>query len=281
MRKPSFLLFLVFLLLSCSAAESGRGYTVLRVRDGREIAFSQMIGEIKKTTFVLVGEVHDIQAHHRMELDIIRALHESGVPVSIGLEMFRADSQKSLDEWVKGALPLDRFLPVYYDNWRQGWPLYRDIFLYARDHDIPMVGLNIPDRIAEAVAKRGFASLTRDEKVQLPPGISCDVDPAYMDFIRKAYADHARHNDKRFLNFCEAQMVWDQSMAWHLVEYVKKHPGRTVIVLAGVGHSWKRGIPERISRESKYSLKVIMPLVPDQINPDNVTIKDTDYVILP
>jgi uncharacterized iron-regulated protein len=195
--------------------------------------------------------------------------------------MFRADSQKSLDEWVKGALPLDRFLPVYYDNWRQGWPLYRDIFLYARDHDIPMVGLNIPDRIAEAVAKKGFASLTRDEKVQLPPGISCDVDPAYMDFIRKAYADHTRHADKQFLNFCEAQMVWDQSMAWHLVEYVKKHPGRTVIVLAGVGHSWKRGIPERISRESKYSFKVIMPLVPDQIDPDGVTIKDTDYVILP
>jgi uncharacterized iron-regulated protein len=281
MRNSSFLLFSLFFLLSCSAAESGPEYTALRVRDGREIAFSQMIGEIKKSTFVLVGEIHNIQAHHRTELDIIRALHESDVPLSIGLEMFRADSQKSLDEWVKGVLPLDRFLPVYYDNWRQGWPLYRDIFLYARDHDIPMVGLNIPDRIAEAVAKKGFASLSRDEKVQLPPGISCDVDPAYMDFIRKAYADHARHADKQFLNFCEAQMVWDQSMAWHLVEYVKKHPGRTVIVLAGVGHSWKRGIPERISRESKYSFKVIMPLVPDQIDPGSVTIKDTDYVIFP
>ncbi len=281
MRKPSFLFLLVFLLLSCSAAESGPVYSALRVRDGREIAFSQMIGEVEKARFVFVGEVHNMPSHHRIELDIIRALHESGVPLAIGLEMFRADSQKSLDKWVKGTLPLDQFLPVYYDNWRQGWPLYRDIFFYAREHDIPLVGLNIPDRIAEAVAKKGFSSLTRDEKDQLPPGISCDVDPAYMDFIKKAYADHAQHADKRFLNFCEAQMVWDQSMAWHLIEYVKKNPGRTVVVLAGVGHSWKRGIPERIGRGTKYSLKVIMPLVPDQIDPERVTTADTDYVILP
>jgi uncharacterized iron-regulated protein len=101
-----------------------------------------------------------------------------------------------------------------------------------------------------------------------------------MDFIKKAYADHAGHVDKRFLNFCEAQMVWDKSMAWHLVAYIKKHPGRTVIVLAGVGHAWKRGIPEQITRESKYSLSVIMPLVPDQIEPGSVTIQDADYVML-
>ncbi len=282
MRFPLFHLLLGFLLLSCSAAESGSipDATALRVRDGRDIAFSQMIEEIKKANFVFVGEVHDIPAHHQLELDVIKALHESGIPLSIGLEMFRADSQKPLDEWVRGALPTDKFLPAYYDNWRQAWPLYRDIFSYARDHQIPMVGLNIPDKIAEAVAKKGFASLTREERTQLPPGISCDVDPTYMDFIRKAYAGHTGHVDKRFLNFCEAQMVWDKSMAWHLIEYTKKHPGRTVIVLAGVGHSWKRGIPEQISRESKYSLKVIMPLVPDQIEPDSVTVADADYVIM-
>ncbi len=280
---PLFHLFLGVFLLSCSAAESGSfsDKAALRVRDGRDITFPRMIEEIKKAKFVFVGEVHDIPAHHRMELDVIRALHESDVPLSIGLEMFRADSQKTLDDWVNGSLPLDRFLPVYYDNWRQAWPLYGDIFSYARDHQIPMVGLNIPDKIAEAVAQKGFASLTRNEKMQLPPGISCDVDPTYMDFIRKAYAGHVRHVDKRFLNFCEAQMVWDKSMAWHLIQYSKKHPERTVIVLAGVGHSWKRGIPEQISRESKYSLKVIMPFVPDQIEPDSVTIKDADYVILP
>ncbi len=269
------------LVLSCSAAGgSVSDPAVLRIRDGKDISFPRMIEEIKKADFVFVGEVHDIPAHHRMELDVIRSLRESGVPLAIGLEMFRADSQRALDEWVKGALPLDGFLPVYYDNWRQAWPFYRDIFLYAREYHIPMIGLNIPDKIAEAVAQRGFAGLTGSEKKQLPPGISCDVDPTYMEFIRRAYAGHVRQVDKRFLNFCEAQMVWDKSMAWHLIGYRKKHPERTVVVLAGVGHSWKRGIPEQVSREADYSLKVIMPLVPDQIEPGSVTTKDADYVIL-
>ena len=282
MIAPLFPLFLAVFLLSCSTAESslGSNRTVLRVSDGKDIAFSRMIEDIKDRNFIFVGEIHNLPDTHRMELNVIRAFHEAGVPMAVGLEMFRADSQRMLDDWVRGALPLEKFLPVYYDNWRQAWPLYRDIFLYAREHDIPMVGLNIPDKIAEAVARNGFGSLTRSEKEQLPPGISCDIDPTYMDFIKRAYADHADHADKRFLNFCEAQMVWDKSMAWHLIAYTKKHPGKTIIVLAGVGHAWKRGIPEQLTRETKYNLSVVMPLVPDQIEPDSVTIKDADYVML-
>ncbi len=283
MRTTLFPLFLFVFLLSCSAAESGLdpNAAVLRVRDGKHISFARMIEDVRKTDFVFVGEVHDVPDHHRMELDVIRAFHESGVPLAIGLEMFRADSQKTLDEWVRGDISLDTFLPVYYDNWRLAWPLYRDIFSYAREHQIPMVGLNIPDKIAEAVAQKGFASLTKNERNQLPPGISCNVDPTYMEFIKKAYAGHVQHVDKKFLNFCEAQMVWDKSMAWHLIEYRKKHPGTTVIVLAGVGHAWKRGIPEQIARESTFTYKVIMPLVPDQIEQDSVTIQDADYVVFP
>src|SRR5208337_2568392 len=161
--------------------------------------------------------------------EIIRALHESNVPLSIGLEMFKAESQKALDEWVQGTLPLEAFLPIYYDNWHVAWPLYWDIFTYAREQRIPLVGLNISDKIVAAVARNGFASLTDEEKQQLPRGITCDVDPTYMNFIRKAYAGHNPKVDNRFLNFCEAQMVWDKSMAGHLIDYRKQHPFRTVV----------------------------------------------------
>jgi uncharacterized iron-regulated protein len=102
-----------------------------------------------------------------------------------------------------------------------------------------------------------------------------------MQFIKRAYAGHAQTVDKKFLNFCEAQMVWDKSMAWHLIEYLKKHPRKTVIVLAGVGHAWKRGIPEQVSRLSKYTSTVILPLIPDQVEPGSVTRQDADFVVLP
>ncbi len=280
MRKA---LLSVFILAVClcvfPGTSSGADNKVLRVRDGKIIAFARMLDEIKKTDFAFVGEVHDMIEHHEDELAVISALHESGTPVAVGLEMFRSDSQGILDSWIKGALSVEDFLPAYYDNWRMPWPLYREIFQYAREHEIPMIGLNISDKIAKKVARKGFASLSPEEKKQLLPGISCSVDPTYMAFIRKAYAGHTVRPEE-FVNFCEAQMVWDKSMAWRLMAYLRKHPGMTVVVLAGVGHAWKRGIPEQVAVDSKFTYRVILPLVPDQIDKDTVTINDADYVLL-
>ncbi len=280
MKRTTLLLsVLLFFLSTAGEAGSGPDSKVLRVRDGKVITLTQMIDEVKKADFVFVGEIHDMMEHHENELAIIRSLHEANSPISVGLEMFRADSQGSLDFWVKRKLSLDQFLPVYYDNWREPWPLYRAIFQYAREHEIPLVGLNIPDRIAAKVARQGFASLTEDERAQLPSGVSCNVDPTYMEFIQRAYAGHGMHG-RGFVHFCEAQMVWDKSMAWHLITYLKKYPHRPVVVLAGVGHAWKRGIPEQVGEDSKYTSRVILPLIPDQIDRETVTTNDADYVLL-
>ncbi len=205
---------------------------------------------------VFVGEVHDIADHHRDELAVIRALHKAGTPLAVGIEMFRSENNKVLAQWIDGSLKTHDFLPAYYDNWSEPWPLYRDIFEYLRQYRIPVIGLNIPDDIADAIARRGFASLNARQKSQLPQGISCNVDPTYMEFIRKAYAGHSPKSDKTFLNFCEAQMVWDKTMAWHIMEYLEKNPGRTMVVLAGIGHAWKRGIPEQLAGLSRYPYKV-------------------------
>lgn len=277
-RLPTLLLLL--LVYSCSSAESEPGRNgVLRIRDGKTITFAQMMDEVRKVNLVFVGEIHDIPAHHRDELAVIRAFHEADTPLAVGLEMFRSDSQEVLNSWAAGKLTVEKFLPAYYDNWQMSWSYYRDIFLYARDHGIPLVGLNIPDGISKKVARQGFASLTAKEKKLLPPGISCNVDARYMDFIRQAYAGH-RRSDRAFVNFCEAQMVWDKSMAWRLMDYHKEHPATTVVVLAGIGHSWKRGIPEQVGMESKLSYRVILPDIPDQIDQESITTRDADYLLL-
>jgi hypothetical protein len=64
------------------------------------------------------------------------------------------------------------------------------------------------------------------------------------------------------------------------VEYLKKKRSGTVVVLAGVGHAWKRGMPEQIAMESKHTYRVILPLIPGQIEKKTVTTKDADYVLL-
>ncbi len=250
---------------------------VLRVSDGRVISFEEMIDDLKKADIVFVGEVHDSERDHQAEFDIISALHERDVPIGIGLEMFRAESQRSLDEWNSGKLDEAGFIRVYYDNWRIPWPFYGDILQYAKQHAIPMVGLNVPDAISKKVATKGFSALTHDERAQLPPGISCNVDERYMDFIRRVYESHAAGKDS-FVHFCEAQMLWDKSMAWHLEHYMKKHPGRKMVVLSGIGHSWKRGIPDQIRQSSSYTFKVVLPAVPNGAKRSSITTADADYI---
>jgi len=279
MRSRTFIVAAAFLVFACFTRVCSGG-DILRVRDGAVISFDRMIQEIRNADIVFVGELHDDQAHHDMELRIIRSFHELGTPLSVGLEMFRSDSQKDLNSWVSGSSSLEQFQSSYYDNWRLPWPAYRGIFLFAREHQIPLIGLNIPADITKAVARSGFIALNAEQKQKLPPGISCDIDPTYMQFIRKAYAVHSQQDDKRFLNFCEAQMVWDKSMAWKLIEYRKKYPGKTTIVLSGVGHAWKRGIPEQVARQSSFTYKVVLPVIPGQIERASVTLHDADYVML-
>ena len=272
------LILIVYLSVSFLGSPIALGHDLfIRVSSGKTVSFEQVVRDIKKADLVFVGELHDNTDHHRVQLDIIKALDTAGIPVAVGLEMFRANSQKELDRWVRGKSGVKRFRAVYDDNWRIEWPLYRDIFFYAKKSRIPMIGLNVSPEITQKVARGGFSSLSRKDVKKLPPGISCSVDKKYMEFIRRAYTAHG-HDERSFVYFCEAQMVWDKTMAWHLVEFKKKHPDTTVIVLAGAGHSWKRCIPEQVKRQSKLSYKVILPYIPERGEENDITTRDADYL---
>jgi uncharacterized iron-regulated protein len=271
----------VLLLLLYIREQSSEGMPrVYRVSDGRTISYGQMIRELKATSFIFFGEIHTSEADHLMELELIKSLYEAKVPLTVGFEMFQSGSQNALDQWVEGTLPRDDFIRIYYHNWGMPWPLYRDILLYVRTERIPALGLNLPDEISRKVNRDGFSSLTGKELDMLPPGITCSVDKEYMEFIKRAYQEHERAGG-RFVNFCEAQMLWNKTMAWHLVGYLKKNPDRIVAVIAGAGHAWKRAIPQQVRELSpETSCRVILPEIPGYIEPGDITTADADYIVL-
>ncbi len=256
----------------------GGGERVVRTRDGEVITFAQMIWEIKGKRVIFVGETHDRMEDHRAELLIIKALERAGASLSIGMEMFAAADQPELDRWVAGKLAEPKFIEIYYRDWQMPWPLYRNILLFARSHRLPVVGLNIPRGVAAKVAREGFAALSATERAQLPPGITCDVDPSYMDFIGRAYAEHTGSRAS-FIHFCEAQVLWNRSMARHIVTYLAAEPRRSMVVVAGSGHALKRGIPEVVERESGMKPVVVLQEGPGMPR-DAVTVEDADYLLL-
>ena len=69
-------------------------------------------------------------------------------------------------------------------------------------------------------------------------------------------------------------------MAFRTVRYLEENPGETMVVLAGSGHSWKRGIPEQLSRQSDLPFASVLPEVEDDLDRESVTAGDTDYLWL-
>ena len=272
------ILYAVLMLFLAGFVSSDR---ILRLADKSVQAVPAVLKELADARLVFVGEFHDNQDHHAAQLLIIQGLKGMGRAVAIGLEMFEAGQQQYLDKWTTGEIAPEEFVKIYYDNWRMPWPLYKDIFFYARDKRIPMVGLNVPAGIVNQIARRGFASLSGEQLANLP-GVSCEIDETYENLIRRVLRGHYGHADKlnkNFKNFCEAQLTWDSAMAWHLIKFLDRHPDLTVVVLAGGSHAWKHGIPAQIRRRSQYSFKVILP-ESDGLARGEVSGDEADYLWL-
>ncbi len=245
---------------------------------GQKADREQVVTRMQASRIILVGEHHTVMRHHQAQLEIIQMLHESGTSVVIGMEMFRADSQGELDRWVSGALAPETFKRIYYDNWNYDWELYREILEYARARRIPIVGLNVPRSITRQVARKGFQSLSAEQKTALSD-ITCRVDQEYMDFIREAFGSHA-HGNLDFIHFCEAQLVWDNAMTVNALAYLKNKPNEVMVVLAGTGHVRKQAIPAQLAKRGEHSLIVVLPEVPAQIDKALVDRRDADYLVL-
>ena len=182
--------------------------------------------------------------------------------------MFQKNHQATLEHWVAGTLEEKAFQKIYDQNWGHPWPLYRDIFWYARKEKIPMIGLNVSPHITRQVSREGFASLSKEQIDELPE-VACRVDAAYMAFIRRSFGMHG-HEGKQFVYFCEAQIVWDAAMASNLLAFLNDNPNHTVVVLAGNGHAWRHGIPEQITRQAPISYRIVLPAVPGRLDANTV-----------
>lgn len=272
------LCFALLLLAGCRTQAGNEPMRLYDLSKGLTLSQDQAVQQLQKMRIVLVGEHHDNDNHHQAQLQVIQTLHRAGSKVAIGMEMFRQESQMELDQWVTGQLDEEKFEPIYLNNWTYGWDLYRPIFQYARQNQIPMVGLNIPRKVTSQVAYHGFASLSPDQKGPLE-GITCNVTPEYRDFVKKAYGAHG-HGQMNFDRFCEAQLVWDTAMAIHAVDYLNSHPDHILVILAGSGHARKLGIPTQLDKTISWPYAVVLPETKGIFDKKSVTEQDADYLFL-
>jgi len=250
--------------------------SIIRLSDGAETGLDELVTMMRASRIVFISEAHNEKRYHDVQLLLIKALKDSGADVAVGMEMFKAGDQDHLDAWVGGKLLETDFRKVYEENWHVPWEQYSDILVYARTNSIPLAGLNISRDVVRQVFKSGFKSLT-PEQLRTLPGIRCEVNPAYEDFIKRSMGRHTV-TEASFANYCEAQMVWDTTMAWNAVNYLRDHPEKTLVVMAGGGHSWRHGIPEQVGRLSNMPYLIILLELSEEMLLEDFSLQDADYL---
>lgn len=209
---------------------------------GDLLSAGDLAARLRDTRLLLIGEFHTSAEFHRVQLRVLRALHDSGRNVLIGLEMFPYTEQRSLDQWRDGLLTEAGFVTLarWYEFWGYHWNYYREIFLYARDNRIPMYAVNTPRAVVTAVRQKGIEGLSEADRQRIPPHVDTGS-PDHLLFFQSAFDDDSSmhgHMPESMLKSMEAaQATWDASMAYNSVNALKAAPpGSIMVVLVGSGH---------------------------------------------
>ena len=233
-------------------------------------SLSTIIPQLARYKAVLVGESHTTYGDHLNQLAIIKNLYRHWGKMAIGLEFVQYPYQQALDDYIAGKITEKQMLHQthWYDRWRYDFRLYRPIFNYAKQQQIPLVALNTPREITKRISEVGIEGLTAKERAQLPKIID-DSNADYKKSLEKVYSQHGgKSHSKKFARFYQAQLAWDETMADQVAKFMQKHPNTRLVVLAGSGHIKNRyGIPSRLERRIKSKVAVVLNDLEDNPTP--------------
>jgi len=237
---------------------------------------SDVIDAVSGRRIVYVGEVHDVFAHHAVQLDIITGLYEKDPSIAIGMEMFQVPFQKSLDSFIQGTMGEREFLKEseYFKRWGFDYLLYKPILDFARTRKVPVIALNMKREITDMVSKSGIDALPPEEKKAIPADLDFS-DDEYRSRLIKIFSFHEKSDEKNFDFFYQSQILWDETMSQSIDTYLTANPERRMVVLAGQGHlMYGSGIPKRTFRRNGQSYSII--LIDADVEPDIA-----DYIFFP
>jgi uncharacterized iron-regulated protein len=254
-----------------SCAEAGH-WLALDGKQAQPATNASVIGAAAAREVVLLGEEHDNEDHHRWQFQVLAALHAQRPDLVIGFEMFPRRLQPVLDRWVTGQLTAKEFLSQaeWESVWGQPAALYMPLFDFARINRIPMLALNIDQKLTRAITEKGWDGVPAGEREGV--GHAAPALPAYRDFLFEIHREHPTKHDARpgkpsksdpaFRNFVDAQLAWDRAMAEALVQRLNgKSSNKPLLVgIMGSGHlRFGYGVPHQLRDLGVRSLSTLLP----------------------
>lgn len=202
---------------------------------GEPIMYSQILKHSLKSDVVLFGELHNNPIAHWLQLELCQDMHQKiENQLLLGAEMFEADNQLILDEYLKGVIT-ERNFTAEAKLWNNYQTDYKPLVEFARKNDLRFVATNIPRRYASLVHRHGFESLddlSHQAKQYIAPlPVLYDAElPAY-----KAMLDMVGTPAHANENLPKAQAIKDATMAYFIDK--NRIQGGTFLHFHGAYHS--------------------------------------------
>ncbi|MFZ1105254.1 MAG: ChaN family lipoprotein [Hyphomicrobiaceae bacterium] len=216
---------------------------------------------------VLLGEVHDNPAHHRLRAWLIaKALRaQPDWRPAVVFEQIRADQQAALDRFealrAEGKGTSDDLFRLL--EWeKSGWPpasIYEPLFEVVVAARLPILAGNTTRDRIKAVARQGLAALAPEERARLWLD-SPQPEPLTEALSKELAESHCGALPRKAIPaMAAAQRYRDAHLADALLGAEKRHG--SAILIAGNGHVRSdRGVPWHI-RQRKPDAKVISVLL--------------------
>jgi len=233
--------------------------TIVHTETGQVVSFEELMADLEGVRIVYVGERHSNEAHHDVQLRILKALYEKDPTLLVGMEMFVSSDQHALDQWSAGQLDEETFLKEvgWEEKWKFDFALYRAILDFIREESLKVVAVNVPRSIVETVARVGLDGLSDEERDQIAQEVDTSTEE-HRTYVQSAFDTHESDEISAFEFFYEAQCVWEDSMAEAISRALNN---KRMVVITGNGHiAHKFGIPYRAFKRTKASFRSVMPL---------------------
>lgn len=250
----------------------------MKIREGRiysssrkrELSFDELIDQLAQPKIIYLGETHTSMAHHQIQFQIVKALHVRNPNLKIGMEFFKRVDNGVLADWSAGLLSEEELLRR--TGWYEGgggynFGYYRLIMEFARDNNLPVVGLNVPRDFTRKIARGGFEALSQEERAEVGDvDVSNEEHRSLIEFYFGGAGAHGpqpadpKEVEARFERMYAAQSTWDEVMAASVRRALFEFDG-TMVVIAGSGHvAYKLGINRRVSERLPFASATLLAI---------------------
>lgn len=220
-------------------------YKIYDTRQQKEIVLENITTGLPSSSILLFGEEHNDSIGHLLECRIFENLKQQfGKKLVLSLEMFEADVQPVLDEYLAGIISEKNFRKES-RSWNN-YDDYRPLIESAKQDGIAVVAANAPARYVNLVTRKGLVALSglsRQAKKLVAPLPVDTLTGQYLYRFNEIMGGHDMPN----MHLYQSQNFWDATMAYFIRKGRRQHKAQIVLHLNGRFHSdYRSGVAERL-----------------------------------